>query len=118
MAGSATLTIEPSIVATPEPRIAATSVKRWRRVIVPHAPGSSCEPTCPGYDRLMAHSAPSKGWALRSIGRVVAGDAREHFRRRPASYLYDLPRSPHEIGPKWVTAVLCGGHPEARVTFI
>src|SRR3954468_11570890 len=33
IAGRATLTIVPSIVATPEPRIAATSVRRWRRVI-------------------------------------------------------------------------------------
>src|SRR6266571_2022583 len=33
IAGSATLTIEPSIAATPEPRIAATNVNRWRRLI-------------------------------------------------------------------------------------
>src|SRR5581483_2695462 len=31
-AGSATLTIVPSIIATAEPRIAAISVSRWRRV--------------------------------------------------------------------------------------
>jgi hypothetical protein len=30
MAGSATFTIEPSIVATAEPRMAATTVSRWR----------------------------------------------------------------------------------------
>src|SRR5215208_927567 len=35
IAGRATLTIVPSIVATPEPRIAATSVSRCRRVIPP-----------------------------------------------------------------------------------
>src|SRR5689334_12962260 len=32
IAGRATLTIVPSIVATPEPRIAATRVSRWRAV--------------------------------------------------------------------------------------
>src|SRR4029453_11310953 len=42
IAGSATLTIVPSIVATAEPRMAATSVSRWRAVIRPgrdRAPG-------------------------------------------------------------------------------
>src|SRR3954447_321171 len=42
IAGRATLTIVPSIVATPEPRIAATSVRRWRRVI--SAPAGSSRP--------------------------------------------------------------------------
>src|SRR5437762_12839204 len=44
IAGSATLTIVPSIVATPEPRIAARSVSLWRRVILreptPRRPGA------------------------------------------------------------------------------
>src|SRR5207237_4413339 len=41
IAGNATLTIEPSIVATPEPRIAESRVSRWRRVMRPSAPSGN-----------------------------------------------------------------------------
>src|SRR5438552_14495003 len=41
IAGRATLTIVPSIIATPDPRIAATRVSRWRRVTRERGPGGT-----------------------------------------------------------------------------
>src|SRR6266851_3171081 len=43
IAGRATLTIDPSIAATPEPRIAATSVSRWLRLMAARAASGSDE---------------------------------------------------------------------------
>jgi hypothetical protein len=66
----------------------------------------------------MSGSAPSKGWALRRLGQVTAGDVRELVRRRPAAELREVPHSLREIGPQWLTAVLCREAPGARVTSV
>jgi len=82
--------------------------------------GSSSEPTRlgQGYDRRMSRSAPSKRWALRRLGQVIAADAHERFRRRPPTGPGAIPRSPRDIGPEWLTAVLGRDVAGARVTSV
>jgi hypothetical protein len=63
----------------------------------------------------MSHAAPSKGWALRRLSRVIAADVHDRWRRRPTGP-GKIPGSSAEIGPEWLTAALCRDTPGARVT--
>src|SRR5436190_24257027 len=78
IAGSATLTIVPSIVATPEPRIAARSVSLWRRVML-REPTRCRLGTCP--PRPAGGSADGVGGDLRDL-RDLLGELRRRERLR------------------------------------
>jgi Phosphotransferase enzyme family len=58
---------------------------------------------------------PTKAWALRRIGRVLAAGLRERRRGTRPESGEDVPRSPDDITAEWLTAVLCAGTPGARV---
>ncbi|MHB8690539.1 MAG: phosphotransferase [Solirubrobacteraceae bacterium] len=62
-----------------------------------------------------AFTPPSKRWALVRTGEVLASGVRERVSRTHAVGAADVPRSPDEITPEWLTAVLCAGTPGARV---
>src|ERR1700722_10572544 len=62
-----------------------------------------------------AYSAPTKAWAARRVGQVVAAGARERLRGVSATARGDVPRSPDEITPQWLTSVLCAETQGARV---
>lgn len=65
----------------------------------------------------MSRSAPSKGWALRRLVEVASADVHDRLRRRPSSPR-EVPHSPREIGPEWLTATLCPETPGARVASV
>src|SRR5438067_6342930 len=75
IAGSATLTIDPSISATPEPRIAATSVIRCERVI--------CEvrPAYFRHDRLMSVDGRGDRKPIEAVAAAAGAVARAGWAR-------------------------------------
>ncbi len=70
------------------------------------------------YDRLMSRSAPTKGWALRRIGQVIAADVRERVGRRRAAGPVEVPRSLPAICARWLTAALCPEDSGAEVVSV
>ncbi|HZU61946.1 MAG TPA: phosphotransferase [Solirubrobacteraceae bacterium] len=63
----------------------------------------------------MSGPAPSKGWALRRLGQVIALDVRERWAGHRTPAPGDIPR---DIGADWLTAVLCRETRGARVTSV
>ncbi|HET8980977.1 MAG TPA: hypothetical protein VFN87_22680 [Solirubrobacteraceae bacterium] len=61
------------------------------------------------------HRPPTRAWAVRRVAEVLAAGALERVRGVPAAGPADVPRSPAEVTPQWLTAVLCRGTPGARV---
>jgi hypothetical protein len=59
---------------------------------------------------------PSKAWALKRVGTVLAARAGEPLRLGRAASVGEVPRGPGEITREWLTAVLCASTPGARVT--
>jgi hypothetical protein len=63
-----------------------------------------------------AYRVPTKAWALRRVAQVLLTGAHERVRRVRAVSARDVPRAPDEITEEWLTAVLCGRAPGARVS--
>jgi hypothetical protein len=78
----------------------------------------------------VADPVPTKRVALARVGRVLVAEARLRAREsrlarrhrspgpRPCPETEPLPRTPGQLTPDWLTRVLCGGHPGARVTSV
>jgi Phosphotransferase enzyme family len=52
------------------------------------------------------------------VGRIVVCAVGERVRRQPLRSTTDVPRTPDDLTPEWLTACLCGDHPGAAVTAI
>jgi hypothetical protein len=57
----------------------------------------------------------TKSWAAKRVAQVLAASALERVHGRRAVSAMDVPRSPDEVNPKWLTATLCSRTPGARV---
>ncbi len=69
----------------------------------------------PGSDVLLTYTVPTKAWALKRVVGVLAAGTDERLHNRPAVAPGDVPRSPRDVSPEWLSAVLCAGTPGARV---
>lgn len=58
---------------------------------------------------------PTRAWAARRVAQVLAAAAAERLHGVPARTADDVPRSPADAGPEWLTAVLCRHQPAVRV---
>ena len=58
---------------------------------------------------------PTVPWALRRIAQVLAAGTYERLRTVPAWSPKQVPPSPKDVGPQWLTAVLCQNTPGATV---
>ena len=63
----------------------------------------------------LPYPVPTKTWALRRAAQVLAAGAYERIRLAPVEGPDDVPRSPEQATPEWLTAVLCRDTPGARV---
>lgn len=62
-----------------------------------------------------ASRVPTKAWALRRLAEILVAGVRERVRGVPALSAEDVPRSPDDLSPEWLTAVLCVDAPHAWV---
>jgi hypothetical protein len=75
-------------------------------------------PTRPDSDARVPYHVPSKAWAAKRVAQVLANGARERVSSTPLRGPQDVPASAEEITAEWLTAVLCEGHPGARVEHV
>ena len=68
-----------------------------------------------GAGPVAAYAIPTKRWAIRRTCQVLAAGVRERLHATTAVAAADVPRSPDEITPEWLTAVLCPRTPGAAV---
>lgn len=61
---------------------------------------------------------PTKVWALRRVAQVLALEAIGWARAPDSPTTAGLPRSPADITPQWLTAVLCRDRPDVRVASV
>jgi hypothetical protein len=62
------------------------------------------------------------GWfdaqLMRTLGRIAGHVAVEKVRKPRVETIEDVPRTPDDVTPEWLTKALCAGHPGAEVTGI
>jgi hypothetical protein len=63
----------------------------------------------------LSYPVPTKAWALRRVAQVLAVGVYERLCAPVAVSALDVPRSPREASPQWLTAGLCPEETGARV---